>query len=64
MSWGISTAVLHNSGFRVKDRKDGVSDLPPHLKKATEARHVSRVSLNGGLERPLCEAVNLKPGLP
>ena len=35
------------------------------LKKVTEARHVSGVSLNGGLvERPLCKAVKLKPGLP
>lgn len=25
---------------------------------------MSRASLNGGLERPLCEAVKLKPGLP
>ena len=35
-----------------------------HLKKAAEAWCVSGVSLNGGLlERPLCEAVKLKPGL-
>ena len=25
---------------------------------------MSGISLNGGLERPLCEAVKLKPGLP
>ena len=36
-----------------------------HLTPVTKARHVSGVSLNGGLvERPLCEAVKLKPGLP
>ena len=33
------------------------------LKKAAEARHVSGLSLNGGLEKPLDEAVKLKPGL-
>lgn len=39
--------------------------MPLCLRTATETRHVSRVSLNGGLvERPLHEAVNLKPGLP
>ena len=27
-------------------------------------RHVSRVALNGGLERPFCEAVKVKPELP
>ena len=33
--------------------------------KAAEARHVSGVSLNGGLvEKQLHEAVNLKPGPP
>ena len=40
-------------------------NLPPHLKKVTEARHVSWVPLNGRLvERPLCEAVRLKSRLP
>ena len=40
-------------------------DLLPLLRKATEIRHVSMVSLNGGLiERPLSEAVKLKTGLP
>jgi hypothetical protein len=34
------------------------------LWKATEARCVSGVSLHGGLERPLCEAVKVKTGLP
>ena len=29
-----------------------------------KGRHVSEVSLNGGLERPLHEAVKLTPGLP
>ena len=39
-------------------------NLPPQLRNATEARHVSEVSLNGGLERPLHEDVQLKPRLP
>ena len=34
------------------------------LKKTADARHVSRVFLNGDLERPLCETVKVKPGLP
>lgn len=33
------------------------------LRKAAEGRHVSGVSLHGGLERPLCEAMKFKPGL-
>ena len=44
--------------FRVKERRKELCN------KATEARHVPGVSLNGGLERPLHEAVKLKPGLP
>lgn len=45
-------------GFRVKDRRKKLWN------KATEARMVSGMSLNGALvEIPLCEAVNLKPGL-
>lgn len=39
-------------------------NFPPHLRKATEARHVSRVFLTGGLERPFCEDVKVKLGLP
>lgn len=51
--------------FTVKGNRNGLWNLPLSLKKATEARPVSGVSLNGGLvERPLCEAVKLKPGLP
>ena len=41
-----------------------IQNLSLHLKKAAEARHVSGVSLNGGLERPLPEAMKMKPGLP
>ena len=37
--------------------------LPVQLRTVTEVRHVLRVTLNGGLERPLCETVKLKPGL-
>ena len=51
------------SGFGVKDRRNGLWNVPQCLKKVADA--VSGVSLNGGLvERPLCEAVKLKPGLP
>lgn len=32
------------------------------LSKAAEARHVSDMCLRGGSERPLCEAVRVKPG--
>ena len=35
----------------------------PYLSKAAEVNHVSGVSLNECLERPLYEAVKLKPGL-
>lgn len=42
-----------------------VWNLTQCLKKAAEARHLSGGSLNGFLvERPLCESVKLKPGLP
>ena len=34
------------------------------LRKASEARHMSGVACHGGPERPLCEAVKMKPGLP
>jgi hypothetical protein len=34
-------------------------NLPPRLRKVTEARCVAGVSLRGGPERPLCEAVKV-----
>ena len=49
-------------GLRIEERGyDGIFLLN---KEATEARHVSGVSMNGGPERPLCETVKLKPILP
>ena len=36
---------------------------PLWLRKATMVRHVAGGSLHGGEERPLCEAVKVKPGL-
>ena len=38
--------------------------LPLQLRKSNDAGNVSGVSLHGDLERPLCEAVKVKPGLP
>lgn len=38
-------------------------NLSPQLRKATEERHVVEMSLHGGQERPLGEAVKVKPGL-
>ena len=54
-TWQFET---HGSGFRVKERREGLWN------KAAKARHVSEVSLHGVSERPLCEAVKVKPGLP
>jgi len=36
---------------------------PPRLKKATEAMHVAGLSLHGGPENLLCEAVKVNPEL-
>ena len=51
------------SGFRVKNQRSELWNLLPCLRKAAEARRVSGVSLNGGLEKPLHEAVKLKTRL-
>lgn len=40
----------HGSGFRVKDTRKGLWNLLPQLRKATEASHMSGVSLHGSLE--------------
>lgn len=45
---------------RIEERHGGI---PLWLRKAAEARPVSGVSLQGGPERPLCEAVKVKPVL-
>jgi hypothetical protein len=52
------------SSFRVKDIRKWLWNLPPRLRKTIDARHVSEVSLHGGLERPLCEDIKVKPRLP
>lgn len=49
------------SGFRVKERSKRLEILPVRLRRATEARCVAGVSLCGGLERPLYEAMEVKP---
>lgn len=57
-------------GFRIKDRKKrkrekkALRNFPLKLRKATKAKCVTGVTLDGDLERPLCEAVNVNPGLP
>lgn len=51
--------LLYQEKYSVK----GLWDLPLQLKKAAEARHVTRESLNGGQERPLHEAVKVKPAM-
>lgn len=38
-------------------------DLPPRLRRATEAKCVAEESLHRGPEGPLCESVKVKPGL-
>ena len=53
----------HSSGSGLKDRRNELQNLC--LKDIAKTRHVSGVSLNGGLvERPLSEAVKLKLGWP
>ena len=49
--------------FGIKDRLKGLQNLPLQLRKATKARCVSGVFLHGSPEKPLCEAVKVKPGL-
>lgn len=54
----------HGSTFTVKDRRNRLWNLPLLLRKASAGRHVSEVSLNGGLKRAFCKAVKLKAVLP
>ncbi|MGE9641895.1 hypothetical protein ACQP3J_33175, partial [Escherichia coli] len=49
---------------RKEERMRRKWNLPLWLKKAAEAMYVLGVSLHGGPERPLCEAVKVKSGLP
>jgi hypothetical protein len=46
---------LYSQGYR-----KGIIKFPSS--KAAEARYISRMSLHGGPERPLCEALKVKPG--
>ena len=52
------------SWFYSEGYKRGAMESLPEPKKAAEALHMSRLSLHGGWERPLCEAVKARPGLP
>lgn len=54
----------HGSGFRVKDQRKGLWNLPPKLRKAAEATCVAVLSMHGDLGKPLCEAVKVKTRLP
>lgn len=47
------------SGFRFKDSRKGLWNLPLKLRNAAEARRMSGVFLRGGLRRRLCEAVKM-----
>ena len=49
------------SGFRVRDTKKGLRNLPPWLRKAAEAGHAPGVSLHRDWEKPLLEAVKRNP---
>jgi len=53
----------HGSGIRVKDRK-GLWNHPLRLRKPTETKCMVGVSLQGDPERPLCEALKVKPVFP
>lgn len=55
---------LQLQGSEVKDRKKGLWNLLPKLRKAAEDRHVSGKSQYGGLKRLLHKIVKMKPGLP
>lgn len=43
-----------DSDFRIKDRRSRLWNLPQSLKKLSEARHVSGVSMNGELVKGHC----------
>lgn len=52
----FSRAVL-----ALESMREGLWNCPLQLRKATEARCVAGVPLQGGQERPLCEAVKVRP---
>lgn len=45
-------------------RKDRAMEFAVRLRKAMEVRHVSEMFLGGSLEKPLHEALKLKPRFP
>ena len=55
---GLANMALET---KIQERGYGIS---LHERKTTGAGFVSGVSLNKGLENPLCETVKVKPGLP
>lgn len=52
------------SRFLFKDEKKRLLNLLPKPRKATGAKHMSKTFLYGGLGKPLCEVVSMKPELP
>ena len=47
-----------------RKKKRTLRNFSLELRKVAEARCVAGGSLDGGLERSLCEAVKMNPGLP
>lgn len=58
----VSFSHSHNAGFRVKYTRKELR-ISPQLRKASEARDMSGVSLNEVPERLLYEAVKVRPRL-
>jgi hypothetical protein len=54
----IGQLQLHGPGFRAKDRRRGLWNLPMRLRIAVETRHVSEVSLHGSLELGLMTIID------
>lgn len=52
----------HYSGFSIKDTRKGLWNLPSKLRRLLRLRPCQGcVSVHGGPERSLCEAVKVKP---
>ena len=58
-----ATASFSRVALKTRQRK-GLWNRPPRPRKAAESRCIPRVYLGGGLERPVCEVVKMKPGWP
>lgn len=56
------TWQLWRHGFRIKDTRKRLWNLRLQLRKVTEVRYVTEMSLCGDPERSLCEVVKVKPG--